>query len=254
MDLAALAVRIMELLGGPGIALVLAAEALFPPVPGEVLLPFAGVTAAANGEPIWVPIFWTTLGSVVGGIGVYAVGRALGLHRTRRLISRLPLLEEHDVDVAVRFFDKYGFPAVAIARFVPMVRTFISIPAGIEKMPLWLFALATGLGSGIWNAAFVVAGYLFGQAGGETLEAFVRIYSSIVAGLGILAGIGFLTQRWRSRRADGAETDGPSAEGVRGANDVRGDEASDAAGEDCPTVEGDHRDTPAVHEPSTLDR
>lgn len=200
MDLAGIAIELMQALGGPGIALVIAAEALFPPVPGEVLLPFVGVSAAANGQHWAIPILWTTLGSTVGGLGVYAVGRALGLERTRALIRRLPLLEAHDVDVAVRFFDRWGFPAVAIARFVPMVRTFISIPAGIERMPVWLFALATALGSGVWNAAFVIAGYLFGQAGGEALEAFVRIYSAIVGGLGILAGIGFLTQRYRSRR------------------------------------------------------
>ena len=216
----ALAIHLMELLGGPGIALVIAAEALFPPVPGEVLLPFAGVSAAAQGQNVMVPILWTTTGSVLGGLGVYAVGRALGLERTRRLVRRLPLLEDKDVDTAVRFFARFGFPAVAIARFVPMVRTFISVPAGIERMPVAWFALATGLGSGVWNAAFVVAGYLFGTAGGETLEAFVRIYSTVVGGIGILALLGLLTQRLRSRRdraaaatavhgADGPDPDPP---------------------------------------------
>lgn len=200
MDLAETAIRLMDLLGGPGIALVLAAEALFPPVPGELLLPFAGVSAAAQGQHVLIPIAWTTAGSVAGGLGVYGVGRGLGLRRTRALVRRIPLLEDQDVDVAVRFFDRYGVAAVTIARFVPMVRTFISVPAGIEKMPIGVFALATGIGSGIWNAAFVIAGYFFGQAGGEALEGFVRIYSSIVAGIGILAMIGFLTQRVRTRR------------------------------------------------------
>ena len=200
MEVTAWAIALMEILGGPGTALVIASEALFPPIPGEVLLPFAGVTAAANGQHVLVPIFWTTLGSVLGGLGVYAVGRALGLRRTTALVRRLPLLEEKDVTMAMRFFERWGFPAVALARFVPMVRTFISIPAGIEKMPVWLFALATGIGSAIWNAVFVVAGYAFGQAGGEALEGFVRIYSSIVAGIGILALVGLATQRIRSRR------------------------------------------------------
>lgn len=200
MDFTDLAIELMEFLGGPGTALVIAAEALFPPIPGEILLPFAGVSAAANGQHVLVPLAWTTLGSVLGGLGVYAAGRALGLRRTRAAVRRLPLLEERDVDLAMRFFERWGFPAVALARFVPMVRTFISIPAGIERMPVWLFALATALGSGIWNAVFVIAGYVFGQAGGELLEGFVRIYSSIVAGLGILAAAGLLTQRLRSRR------------------------------------------------------
>ena len=73
MDVTAWAIALMEFLGGPGTALVIASEALFPPVPGEVLLPFAGVTAAANDQHVLVPILWTTLGSVLGGLGVYAV-------------------------------------------------------------------------------------------------------------------------------------------------------------------------------------
>lgn len=200
MDFTAWALALMELLGGPGTALVIAAEALFPPIPGEVLLPFAGVAAAADGQHVLVPLAWTTLGSVVGGLGVYAVGRILGLRRTRAVARRLPLLEERDVDAAMRFFDRWGFPAVAIARFVPMVRTVISLPAGIERMPVWLFALATGLGSGVWNALFVVAGYAFGQAGGEALEGFVRLYSGIVGLLGVIAVGVFVVRRVRARR------------------------------------------------------
>ncbi len=217
MDVTAWAIALMEFLGGPGTALVIAAEALFPPIPGEVLLPFAGVTAAANDQHVLVPIVWTTLGSVLGGLGVYAAGRALGLRRTTALVRRVPLLEDKDVTLAMRFFERWGFPAVALARFVPMVRTFISIPAGIEKMPVWMFALATGLGSAIWNAVFVVAGYEFGLAGGEALEGFVRIYSSVVAGIGILALVGLATQRIRSRRDraeadDGAGADAPGSD------------------------------------------
>lgn len=158
------------------------------------------MSAARDGQHVLVPLLWTTLGSVIGGLGVYALGRVLGLRRTRAMARRLPLLEKRDVDAAMRFFERWGFPAVVLARFVPMVRTFISVPAGIERMPVWLFALATALGSGIWNAVFVVAGYAFGQAGGETLEGFVRLYSWTVAGIGLLAGAGFLSRRLRSRR------------------------------------------------------
>lgn len=200
MDFTSWAIALMELLGGPGTALVIAAEALFPPIPGEILLPFAGVAAADQGQHVLVPLAWTTAGSVVGGLGVYAVGRTLGLRRTKAVVRRLPVLEERDVDAAMRFFDRWGFPAVAIARFVPMVRTVISIPAGIERMPVWLFALAAGLGSGVWNALFVVAGYAFGQAGGEALEGFVRLYSGIVGALGVLAVIVFVVRRARGRR------------------------------------------------------
>lgn len=216
MSLADLAVSVMEALGGPGIALVIAAEAIFPPVPGEVLLPFAGVTAAANGQGLLAPILWTTLGSVLGGLAVYGAGRALGLRRTRALFARVPLLEPADVDAAVRFFDRFGVLAVALARFVPMVRTVISVPAGIERMRVVSFAAATGLGSGIWNAAFVGAGYLFGVAGGQALESFVRAYSLVLAGAGAVALAVFVRRRWRVRRsvartADAAEPEPPAS-------------------------------------------
>ena len=242
MDVTARAIGLMELLGGPGIALVIAAEALFPPVPGEVLLPFAGVSAAANGQHVLVPILWTTAGSVLGGLGVYAVGRTLGERRTRALIDRIPLLEQQDVDRALRFFDRFGFPAVALARFVPMVRTVISIPAGVERMPVSLFALATGLGSGIWNAVFVVAGYWFGLAGGELLEGFVRIYSLIIGALGVLAAIGLIAQRLRARRR--ATTSGARDARVRPGRPGESTGVRDRPSDDSPG---------ARSEPPTLD-
>lgn len=235
MDVTDIAIALMELLGGPGTALVIAAEALFPPIPGEILLPFAGVSAATNGQHVVVPLLWTTAGSVLGGLGVYSVARALGLRRTRAVVRRLPLLEERDLDTAMRFFARWGFPAVMLARFVPMVRTFISVPAGIERMPVWLFALATGLGSGIWNAVFVIAGYVFGQAGGEALEGFVRLYSGIVGGLGVLAVAGFVIQRMRRRHSTRAAAGG-SAPSARPASSPQ-EPASPPAAPAPPTLE-----------------
>lgn len=202
MDLTRIAVDLMELLGGPGIALVIAAEALFPPIPGEVLLPFTGVAAARHGQHVLVPIAWTTLGSVVGGFGVYAVGRALGLQRTRALIARLPLLEIHDVDVAVRFFQRYGFPAVLLARFVPMVRTFISIPAGIEAMPLRWFLPLTLAGSLLWNSAFILAGYQLGE-NWHIVERYAELLQwLVIVGATVLVGW-FVVRKVRGSRDRG---------------------------------------------------
>lgn len=201
MNVTDLAVSIMEWLGGPGMMLVIAAEALFPPVPGEMLLPFAGVQAADTGSHVAWPIMWTTLGSILGALGMYGLGRGLGVHRARRLVGRVPLMEATDVDAAVRFFARFGFTAVALARFVPMVRTFISVPAGIERMPLAWFCAATGLGSGIWNGAFVGVGYAFGMAGGADLESFVRIYSAVLAVVGLLGLLAIARRRLRARHA-----------------------------------------------------
>ncbi|MCS6711516.1 DedA family protein [Brachybacterium sp. EF45031] len=200
MDITELSMDIIRTLGGPGIALLLAAEALFPPIPGEVLLPFVGVTAAAEGRGVLAPILWTTTGSVLGGLGVYGIGRGLGLRRARGLADGVPLLDPADVDTAVRFFDRHGTAAVITARFVPVVRTFISVPAGIERMPVALFALATGIGSGIWNGVFVTVGYLFGTAGGDALQRFVQIYSTVLAVIAAVAIAGFVRRRLRDRR------------------------------------------------------
>lgn len=157
------AIDLMEKLGAPGAGLAVALENLFPPLPSEVILPLAGFAANRGDLGLISAILFTTLGSVVGALALYGVGAALGRERTRSLAARLPLVKLADIDKAEEWFDRHGAKAVLIGRLVPVVRSLISVPAGVERMTMPLFLALTALGSGIWNTALIVAGYALGE-------------------------------------------------------------------------------------------
>jgi membrane protein DedA with SNARE-associated domain len=157
------AVSLMEAMGGPGAGIAIALENLFPPLPSEVILPLAGFTASRGDMSLASAIVWTTLGSVVGALVLYALGAVLGRHRMRLIAVRVPLIKVEDVDRAEAWFARHGTKAVFFGRMIPLFRSFISIPAGIERMSVPTFVLYTTLGSLIWNVIFVMAGYLLGE-------------------------------------------------------------------------------------------
>lgn len=157
------AVSLMEALGGPGAGIAIALENLFPPLPSEVILPLAGFTASRGDMSLASAIVWTTVGSLVGALVLYYLGAALGRNRMRVIAVRMPLIKVEDVDKAEAWFVRHGTKAVFFGRMVPLFRSFISIPAGIERMRLATFVLYTTLGSLIWNVIFVMSGYLLGE-------------------------------------------------------------------------------------------
>jgi membrane protein DedA with SNARE-associated domain len=157
------AVDLMERLGGPGAGLAIALENLFPPMPSEVILPLAGFTASRGSFSLAAALAWTTLGSVVGAVVMYYLGAALGRDRMYRIWDRLPLLSLDDLERTERWFDRHGRKAVFFGRMVPLFRSLISVPAGIERMPMAQFLLLTSAGSAIWNTVFVLAGYQLGE-------------------------------------------------------------------------------------------
>jgi membrane protein DedA with SNARE-associated domain len=157
------AVSLMETLGGPGAGIAIALENLFPPLPSEVILPLAGFTASQGDMSLTGAIFWTTLGSLLGALVLYGLGALLGRQRMRAIATAMPLIKVEDVDKAEAWFARHGTKAVFFGRMVPLFRSFISIPAGIERMPLGAFVLYTTLGSLIWNVIFVMAGFTLGE-------------------------------------------------------------------------------------------
>lgn len=157
------AVDLMETLGGPGAGLAIALENLFPPLPSEVILPLAGFTASQGSFNLVEVLVWTTLGSVAGALILYGLGAWLGRDRLRRIIARVPLMRLSDVDKAEAWFERHGSKAVFFGRMIPIFRSLISIPAGIERMNIIRFTLLTTAGSLIWNAIFVLAGFYLGE-------------------------------------------------------------------------------------------
>lgn len=197
---AAWAVGVMETLGGPGAALIIALENLFPPIPSEVILPLAGFTASQGGFTLTGAILWTTLGSVVGALLIYGVGAVLGRDRFRALWDRLPLVRLEDLDRAEEWFDRHGSKAVFLGRMLPLIRSLISIPAGMERMALHVFLPLTAAGSLIWNTLFIVAGYQLGQ-NWHVVDRYADIFQALVVVV-VLSLVGwFVVRRVRETRA-----------------------------------------------------
>lgn len=191
-------VGLMNQIGGPGIALGIALENIFPPIPSEVILPLAGFTAAQGRYSLVEAILWATLGSVVGALLLYGLGAALGLDRLRLIAQKMPLVDVADVDKSVAWFDKHGSKAVLFGRLIPGVRSLISIPAGVDRMQLTTFLAMTTAGSLLWNTLLVGLGYQLGDRW-ELVEEYLDPISKVIYVLIILVGLGVIA--WMVRRS-----------------------------------------------------
>lgn len=156
-------VDVVEMLGPVGVGLLVLLENLFPPIPSEIILPLAGYLAGTGRLNVVAVILAATVGSVLGALALYWLGAAVGDARIRVWLRKLPLMQESDLDRAQSWFDRHGGTAVLIGRIIPVVRSLVSVPAGIQRMPLWRFVLYTTIGSGVWNTIFVVLGYVLGN-------------------------------------------------------------------------------------------
>ncbi|WP_040339216.1 DedA family protein [Candidatus Blastococcus massiliensis] len=157
-------------LGPVGVGLAILAETVIPPIPSEAVLGLAGVLIN-DGEMEVVPvILFATLGSLLGATFFYYVGRALGPRRSHAFLDRLPLVETADVDKTFEWFERHGRSAVFFGRMVPIVRSFISVPAGVVRMPIGQFLLFTAGGSLIWNSVLIGLGVAAGDFVQENLQ------------------------------------------------------------------------------------
>ncbi|MEV4567972.1 DedA family protein [Nonomuraea sp. NPDC049419] len=192
-------VGLMDRLGAPGAGLAIALENLFPPLPSEVILPLSGFTASRGKMQLLDVLVWTTLGSVVGALALYGVGALLGRERTLAIAGKLPLVKISDIEKTEAFFQRHGGKTVFFGRMIPIFRSLISIPAGVERMPLIKFTLLTTAGSAIWNTLFVMAGYLLGEQW-ELVEAYVGVGTNVVIAIVVLAILVFIGVRLAERR------------------------------------------------------
>ncbi|MBX3071585.1 MAG: DedA family protein [Thermomicrobiales bacterium] len=191
------AVDIMERLGAPGAGLAIALENIFPPLPSEIILPLAGFTVSQGTFSLAEALFWTTLGSVSGAMALYAIGAALGIERTKAIAHRLPLVHVSDIEKTEAWFHRHGAKAVFFGRMLPVFRSLISIPAGIERMPIPQFLLLTTIGSLIWNSIFVVAGYQLGE-NWDHVEPYANAFQYLVlAAVALVVGV-FVIKRFKS--------------------------------------------------------
>ncbi|MEV8348697.1 DedA family protein [Streptomyces niveus] len=191
---------LMGALGAPGAGIAIALENLFPPLPSEVILPLAGFAASTGKISLTAAVLWTTAGSVVGALALYGLGAWLGRERTIALASKVPLVKTRDIERTEAWFNRHGAKAVFFGRMIPLFRSLISVPAGVERMPLPLFLGLTTLGSAIWNTAFIMAGYALG-ANWKEVSGYVSTYSKVVLGIALLALLALVVRRVvRSRK------------------------------------------------------
>jgi membrane protein DedA with SNARE-associated domain len=189
-DLTNWAKDFVESAGYIGVFLMIVLENVFPPIPSEAILPLAGFLAG-EGE-FWLPavILAATAGAVVGALILYYVAYWFGDARVRWLIIRYGrwfAVSEADFDKANAWFDRQGGKAVFVCRLVPILRSIVSLPAGLRRMNLATFVLYTALGSGIWNSILIIAGWWLGDNWEEvsTYVGYVEypVYLAIVVGV-----------------------------------------------------------------------
>lgn len=198
--LAGFVADIMGSVGLLGVGLILAVETILPFLPSEVALPLAGFTARRGDYGVVSVIVAATIGSVLGALVLYWIARQFGLDRTRHVLSKVPLVTERDIDKGVAWFARNDAAAVFLGRMVPGIRSLISIPAGVEKMPVGRFLLFTTAGSVLWNTIWIVAGYQLGS-NWERVEKYGNYlkYALFVAIVVLL--VWFVVYKIRARRS-----------------------------------------------------
>ena len=159
-------IDVIDALGYLGVALLVALENVFPPIPSEIVLPFAGVVSRRGGATLPGMIVAATIGSVVGALVLYGLAAWIGPERLHGFIVRYGKwfrITNEDIERAERWFDRRAIVAVLVGRCVPLIRSLVSIPAGFRRMPLGLFLVYTVIGSLVWNTGLITAGYILGE-------------------------------------------------------------------------------------------
>ena len=202
-------IEIMNQFGYLGIFLLIAIENIFPPIPSEVILLFGGFMSTYTNMHIVGIIIAATLGSLVGAYALYFIGKIFNKERLKKIvrgkIGKVLRLKEKDIDMADEWFDKKGNKTVFFCRFIPIVRSLISIPAGMSEMPLGKFTLYTVVGSLIWNTVLSIAGQTVG-ANWESILAIFEQYSHIAAIVLVILGVGAIVWFYSKKRTKKSKT------------------------------------------------
>lgn len=175
-------VAVLDRAGYPGIALLMFLENVFPPIPSELIMPLVGFTAARGEFSLPLAVLSGTLGSLAGALLWYWIGLRFGRARIERLAERHGrwlTLTPADIERASAWFARYGGTAVLIGRLVPTIRTLISVPAGLHRMPAGLFLIYSGIGTLGWTGLLTAAGYVL-EARYQDVSAYLNPVSTVV--------------------------------------------------------------------------
>lgn len=195
-------INLMNQFGYIGIFLLIAIENIFPPIPSEVILTFGGYMTTYSNLNVPLVILSATLGSLLGAIVLYAIGKILNKERLMKIVSgkvgKILHLKKEDIESADKWFDTKGEKCVFFCRFIPIVRSLISIPAGMSEMNIPKFLIYTTIGSLIWNSVLVVVGSIVGK-NWENIVNIFDTYSTITLILLIIIFILFVVWFYKKR-------------------------------------------------------
>jgi membrane protein DedA with SNARE-associated domain len=190
---------VIRALGEPGVGALTALETVFPPIPSEIVLPFAGYLSQRGELALGWVLVAATLGALTGAVALYGFAATVGQERASALLARIPLVDREDVDRASDWFARHGRSAVLLGRLVPGVRSLVSLPAGAQRMPLGQFVVYTAIGSLVWNSLLVGGGYALGTQW-DRVQAYADWLDYLLIG-SLLLVVGWLAlRRVRARR------------------------------------------------------
>ncbi len=192
----------MEQYGYIGVFLMIALENVFPPIPSEIILPFGGFMTTYTSMTVPGVIIASTAGSVVGAVILYGIGLLLDVERLEKIIDRfghILRVTKEDIHKADAWFDRYGIWTVLFCRMVPLIRSLISIPAGMSNMKFVLFLIFTFIGTLIWNIILVCVGAALGD-NWHAITNFMDVYSNIAYAIIAIGIVLFLFFFFRNKR------------------------------------------------------
>jgi membrane protein DedA with SNARE-associated domain len=194
--------QLVDAIGYVGLAVIMFLENVFPPVPSEPFLLGAGFSSGRGQMSLPLAIGAATVGAMAGATLYYGIGVVLPEARIRSLLrryGRFLLLDEHDLDRAIAWFRGHGELVILFGRCLPIVRTLISVPAGLVRMPLPRFLTYTALGTALWSVLLIVVGRALGQ-NWESALAFFDRYQLAFYAVAAIAVLAFVVVRLRGRR------------------------------------------------------
>ena len=198
-----LIISIMNQYGYFGVFFLIAIENIFPPIPSEVILLFGGFMTTYSKINILGVIIASTLGSLIGALILYYIGKILNKERLKKIvkgkIGKILRLKAKDIDKADEWFDTKGNKTVFFCRFIPILRSLISIPAGMSEMEMPKFLLYTTVGSAIWNSVLTIAGSIVGDKWKTIVDIFDK-YSHITLIVLVILFIGAIIYYFKKRK------------------------------------------------------
>lgn len=194
-------------IGYPGIVVAMALENIFPPIPSEAVLPFAGALSAKGEMNFWGAVAAGTVGSLIGAVALYAVGyiaREAGVRRIVEAYGKYVFISERDLDRGAEWFERYGEAVILFGRLIPLIRSVVSVPAGYTRMNLVRFLIYTTIGTTVWNLILTYIGRVLGENWADISE-LMEPYETLALALMALTAVSFIgwrAFRWRRQRSE----------------------------------------------------